>query len=72
MYVYFLQVHVAKMIKQNDICSLYFSARRYGVAHPSQHIILGHYHPASETPFKWRFAGGATEDRFYVFTGICI
>ena len=26
---------------------------------PSQHSILGHYRPASETPFKWRFAGGS-------------
>ena len=27
---------------------------------PSQHLILGHYRAASETPFKfkWRFAGG--------------
>ena len=24
----------------------------------SQHSMLGHYRPASETPFKWRFAGG--------------
>ena len=25
---------------------------------PSQHSMLGHHLPASETPFKWRFAGG--------------
>ena len=25
---------------------------------PSQHPMLGHYRHASETPFKWRFAGG--------------
>ena len=25
---------------------------------PSQHSMLGHQRPASETPFKWRFAGG--------------
>ena len=24
---------------------------------PSQHTVLGHHRPASETPFKWRFAG---------------
>ena len=24
---------------------------------PSQHSMLGHHRPASETPFKWRFAG---------------
>ena len=24
---------------------------------PSQHSILDHLQPASETPFKWRFAG---------------
>ena len=26
----------------------------------SQHSMLGHHRPASETPFKWRFAGGPT------------
>ena len=25
---------------------------------PIQHSMYGHYRPASETPFKWRFAGG--------------
>ena len=25
---------------------------------PSQHSMLGHYRPASETPIKWRFADG--------------
>ena len=25
---------------------------------PSNHSMLGHYRHASETPFKWRFAGG--------------
>ena len=25
---------------------------------PSQHAMLGHYRLASETPLKWRFAGG--------------
>ena len=25
---------------------------------PSQHSMLGHHRHASETPFKWRFAGG--------------
>ena len=24
---------------------------------PSQYSMLGHHQPASETPFKWRFAG---------------
>ena len=24
----------------------------------SQHSMLGHHRHASETPFKWRFAGG--------------
>ena len=24
----------------------------------SQHSMLGHHRPASETPFKWRFTGG--------------
>ena len=26
---------------------------------PSQHSMLGHHRHASETPFKWRFAGGS-------------
>ena len=25
---------------------------------PSHHSMLGHHQHASETPFKWRFAGG--------------
>ena len=25
---------------------------------PSQHSMSGHHRHASETPFKWRFAGG--------------
>ena len=25
---------------------------------PNQHSMVGHYRHASETPFKWRFAGG--------------
>ena len=25
---------------------------------PSQYSMLGHHRPASETPLKWRFAGG--------------
>ena len=33
---------------------------------PSQHSMLGHHRPApiSETPFKWRFAGGRMVARF--------
>ena len=30
----------------------------------SQHSMLGHYWPASETPFKWRFVGGPMMVRF--------
>ena len=26
---------------------------------PSQHLMLGHHWHASETPLKWRFAGGS-------------
>ena len=25
---------------------------------PIKHLKAGHYRPASETPFQWRFAGG--------------
>ena len=28
---------------------------------PIQHSMLGPHRPASETPFKWRFAGGPLE-----------
>ena len=31
---------------------------------PSQYSMLGHHWPASETPFKWRFAGGLMMPRF--------
>ena len=30
----------------------------------SQHSMLGHHQPASETPFKWRFAGGPMMARY--------
>ena len=37
---------------------------------PSQYPISGHYRPASETPFGWRFACGPIVARFYdVLTG---
>ena len=29
-----------------------------------QQAVLGHYWPTSETPFKWRFAGGPMVARF--------
>ena len=32
---------------------------------PSQQSMLGHHWHASETPFKWRFAGGPMMARFY-------
>ena len=31
---------------------------------PSQHSMLGHHRPASETPFRWRFAGGPMKAHF--------
>ena len=31
---------------------------------PNQHSMLGHHRPASETPFKWRFAGRPMMARF--------
>ena len=31
---------------------------------PIQHSMLGHHRPTSETPFKWRFAGGPMMARF--------
>ena len=32
---------------------------------PSHHSMLGHRRPASETPFKWRFAGGPMMTHYY-------
>ena len=31
---------------------------------PSQQSMVGHHRPASETPLKWRFAGGSMVARF--------
>ena len=36
---------------------------------PSQHSLLGHLWPASETPFKLRFAGGPMMP---TYSGICL
>ena len=35
----------------------------------SEYPISGHYRPASETPFGWRFACGPIVAQFYVLTG---
>ena len=32
---------------------------------PSQHLMLGQYRRSSETPFKWRFAGGPMMARYF-------
>ena len=32
---------------------------------PSHHSMLGHHRPASESPFKWRFAGRLMMARFW-------
>ena len=36
---------------------------------PSQYPISGHFRPASEAPFGWRFACGTILARFYVLIG---
>ena len=38
----------------------------YGISQNrySQHTVLGHHRLASETPFKWCFAGGPMKARF--------
>ena len=36
---------------------------------PSQHTVSGHHRLISETPFKWRFAGGLMLAYFSMFTG---
>ena len=33
---------------------------------PSQHSTVGHYRPASETPFQWRFAGRSIITRIWL------
>ena len=47
----------------HDRDTMYFS-----LSYASQHPISGHYLPASETPFGWRFACGPIVARFYVHT----
>ena len=46
---------------------------RFQIAHPtsqpSQHKKEGHHQHASETPFKWRFAGGPFVARYCVLAG---
>ena len=37
---------------------------------PSQHSMLGHHRPASETPFKWGFAVGPMIVHFYWVLGL--
>ena len=34
---------------------------------PSQHSMSGHHRHASETPFKWRFAGGSMMARLWCY-----
>ena len=36
---------------------------------PSQYSMLGHHQPASETSFKWRFAGGLINGQLIVLFG---
>ena len=36
---------------------------------PSKHSMLGHHRHASETPFKWRFAGGPMMDHLKWYLG---
>ena len=48
-----------KLIKNDALMP--FSVGKYN---PSQHSMLGHHLPVSETPIKWRFAGGLMMDRF--------
>ena len=36
---------------------------------PSKHVKSAHYRPASETPSKWRFAGGPIVARDLTLTG---
>ena len=36
---------------------------------PSNHIKSDHHQPTSETPFKWRFAGGPIVARHCMLTG---
>ena len=36
----------------------------------SKQTVSGHYRPTSETPFKWRCAGGPIVVRFNMYTGL--
>ena len=46
-----------------------WSSKRHGEQISSQHTVLGHHRPTSETPFEWRFADGPMVARFFRFTG---
>ena len=45
-----------------------FISRRSGI----NHAIAGHYRPASETPFVWRFAGGQIMAQSCMLAGIMV
>ena len=40
------------------------------LTNPNQCKISRHYHPVSETPFKWRFAGGPIAPHIFILIGI--
>ena len=43
---------------------------RFGGYYPCKHLKAGHQRPASETPFKWRFAGGLMADRHCILAEV--
>ena len=47
-----------------------FSSNQQLRSYPSQHSMLGHHRPVSETPFKWCFTDGPMMTRFEFYTGM--
>ena len=56
--------HMMKTIGEDQPAEAYYNGKR-----PIRSIVSGHYRPASETPLKWRFAGGLIVAHFCIFTG---
>ena len=61
-----------KYPKLDNMCQCYVDFQAQCMPQMTQtqtETVLGHYRPTSETPFKWRFAGGPIVVRFYMLTG---
>ena len=55
--------HMMETIGEDQPAEAYYNGKK-----PSPCIVSGHYQTASETPLKWRFAGGLIVAHFCIFT----